>query len=191
MSIVALDLGGVIVDVTHQRCADALGLRWSACERAFFDDALHDHVTKGVVDGDMFVRTALSRLPVRASLSLATLRAAWSLVVEVTPEGRTLVEELLARGHRVHLWTNTDPIHLERMLAQLPAGVVAQTASYTLGAMKPEPEFFACALAHGVPALFLDDRRDIVDAARLAGVSARQVLGAAQARTALVEASLL
>lgn len=185
--IVALDLGGVIADVSHARCAALLGRSWPECEGAFFDDGLHDALTIGAVDGESFVHSAAARL----HEDDARVRAAWGAVVDVTAEGRAVVVDLLARGHRVHLWSNTDPVHLERMLAQLPAGVVADTTSFRVGAMKPHADFFARAAAHGAPALFLDDRPDIVAAALAAGVHARQCLGATQARELLVEASLL
>ena len=185
--IVALDLGGVIADVSHARCAALLGRTWPECEGAFFDDGLHDALTVGAVDAASFVQAAAARLHEDA----ARVRAAWAAVVDITAEGRALVVDLLARGHRVHLWSNTDPVHLDRMLAQLPPGVVADTASFRVGAMKPHADFFARAAALGTPALFLDDRLDIVAAATAAGVSARQCLGATQARALLVEASLL
>lgn len=185
--VVALDLGGVIVDVDHERCARRLGLAWSACEPAFFADGMHDRLTMGTLDGAAFIDAAAAKL----SLASALVREAWADVVAVLPEGRVLVEELLAAGARVHLWTNTDPIHLERMLAELPAGVVASTASFRLGAMKPQPAFFERARALGEPAIFLDDRLDVVDAARSAGVRATRCLGPVAARAFLVEAWLL
>jgi FMN phosphatase YigB (HAD superfamily) len=186
-AIVALDLGGVIADVAHARCAALLGRTWAECEGAFFDEGLHDALTIGAVDGDAFVRAAAARL----GEDEARVREAWAAVVDITAEGRQVVVDLLARGHRVHLWSNTDPVHLARMLAQLPAGVLADTASYRVGAMKPDAAFFARAAAHGAPALFLDDRLDIITAAQAAGVTARQCIGAAQARALLREASLL
>ncbi len=185
--VVALDLGGVIADVAHARCAVLLGRTWRECEGAFFDEGLHDALTVGSVDGEAFVKTAAARL----GEPEARVREAWASVVDITADGRQLVVDLLARGHRVHLWSNTDPVHLERMLAQLPAGVFAGTASFRVGAMKPDAAFFTRASARGMPALFLDDRLDNVDAAVAAGVTARQCLGAPQARALLVQASLL
>lgn len=185
--LIALDLGGVIVDVDHDRCARKLGLTWSACEDAFFAGGLHDRLTIGAIDANVFIDTAATAL----DLAPALVRDAWADVVEVMPEGRALVDELLASGCRVHLWSNTDPIHLARMLDGLPPGVVADTASFRLGAMKPQPAFFHRAMARGVPAMFLDDRLDVVDAARAEGVHATRCLGPTQARALLVEAWLL
>jgi FMN phosphatase YigB (HAD superfamily) len=185
--VVALDLGGVIVDVDHERCARWLGRSWAACAAAFFDDGLHDRVTVGAIDGDEFATSAAMALGVEPGL----VRAAWGAVVELMPAGRALVDDLLAAGCGVHLWSNTDPIHLARMLDALPPGVVTVTASCRLFAMKPQRAFFDKALALGAPALFLDDRADVVAAASAAGVTSRECHGPTQARALLLEAGLL
>lgn len=185
--IIALDLGGVLVDVDHERCARRLGLRWTQCEAAFFAGGLHDKVTTGQIDGAAFIASAAETLGLPEGL----VREAWADIVTVMPDGRALVEELLAAGSPVHLWSNTDPIHLARMLDGLPTGVAADTASFRLGAMKPEPAFFQRAMARGVPAIFLDDRLDVVDAARAEGVRALRCVGPVQARALLIEAWLL
>ncbi len=185
--LVALDLGGVIADVDHTNVDRALGIDAAARERAFFDGGLHDGLTVGAVDGETFARAAAERL----ALPPAQVRAAWALVVNVTTAGRALVDELLACGATVHLWSNTDPIHLERMRAQLPAGVGARTASYVLGAMKPQPAFYARARALGEPAVFLDDLEANVAAAHAAGVTARVCRGAAEARAILVSLGIV
>jgi FMN phosphatase YigB (HAD superfamily) len=185
--IVALDLGGVIVDVDHGRTMAKLGIDRPTLERAFFDDGLHDAVTIGAVDGAVFSRTAASRL----GRDVREVEDAWALVVDVMPAGSALVRELIEAGHDVVLWTNTDPVHLPRMLAGLPPEVRAPTASFRLGAMKPDPAYFAKALAHGEPVVFLDDLEKNVAAARLAGVDARVCAGPIRARAILSEIGAL
>ena len=189
-AVVALDLGGVIVDIDHGRCLTRLGVprdNRALLERAFFDGGLHDDVTVGRVDGAAFAAEAARRVGLPAD----AVSAAWALVCDVMPAGRALVAELIERGHRVHLWSNTDPIHLAHMTAQLPAGVVVDTASFRVGSMKPLPEYFAKAAALGVPALFLDDRADNVAAAVAAGIVARRCDGPAEARAHLADVGLL
>jgi FMN phosphatase YigB (HAD superfamily) len=185
--LIALDLGGVIVDVDHRRTMDRLGIDRPMLERAFFDDGLHDAVTIGAVDGATFTRTAAERL----GRDVREVEEAWALVVDVMPAGRALVDDLVRAGVEIVLWTNTDPIHLPRMLAGLPPEARDATASFRLGAMKPEPAFFAKALEHGEPVVFLDDLAKNVAAAKRAGVDARVCLGPIQARAILSEIGAL
>lgn len=184
---VAFDLGGVLVGVDHGAAARALGVSHAELERAFFADGIHDAVTVGALSGDAFAAAAaraLGRAPAEA-------RAAWACVVEVWPEGRALVEECLAAGLRVVLWSNTDPIHLEKMARALPP-LPLEHVSFALGAQKPDAEFFRRGLARlGEAPVFVDDREDNVAAAHAAGVPAHQVRGPAAARQALVLEGLL
>jgi HAD superfamily hydrolase (TIGR01509 family) len=184
---VAFDLGGVLVGVDHGAAARALGVSLAELERAFFSDGIHDAVTVGELGGDAFAAAAaraLHRAP-------EEVRRAWASVVEVWPEGRRLVDECLAAGLRVVLWSNTDPIHLEKMARALPP-LPLHHVSFALGAKKPDPEFFRRGLARLDEApVFVDDREDNVAAARALGVPAHQVLGPAAARQALVLEGLL
>ncbi len=186
-AIVALDLGGVIVDVDHERCARKLGLPWSACQAALFANGRHDDVTVGRIDAEAFIAEAATSL----GRDSVVVREAWADIVAVMPEGRALIDELLAVGTRVHLWSNTDPIHLGRILERLPHGLLPDTVSFRLGKMKPDATFFHRAMTHGVPEIFLDDRPDIVQAARAQGVRASHCLGPRQARALLVQARFL
>jgi FMN phosphatase YigB (HAD superfamily) len=193
VSLVALDLGGVIVEVDHAAPARVLGVESAVAEAAFFGgapagaDGWHDELTCGRLSPEEFLARAAERL----GRGLADVRRAWQAMVQVMPEGRALIEELLARGHAVHLWSNTDPIHLEAMSRELPAGVFADTVSFRLGAQKPSASYWRRARARGQPALYLDDRADFVAEARRAGIEARCSEGPRAARALLVEAGLL
>lgn len=184
---VAFDLGGVLVGVDHQAAARALGVSMAELERAFFSDGIHDAVTIGALDAEGFASAAARTL----GRTTAEARAAWAAVVEVWPEGRALVEECLGAGLRVVLWSNTDPIHLEKMARALPP-LPLEHVSFALGAQKPDLEFFRRGLARlGEAPVFVDDRDDNVAAARAAGVRAHVVQGPAAARAALVLEGLL
>lgn len=185
--IVAFDLGGVIVDVDHGAAARALGATPDDIERAFFAGGIHDAVTVGTLDGPSFAAAAAERL----GRDIDAVTNAWAAVVAVLPDGRALVEECLAQGLRVVLWSNTDPIHLARMARALPP-VPLEHVSFALGAQKPDLEFFRRGLARLDRApVFVDDRADNVAAAGSLGIRAHQVRGPAQARAALVREGLL
>ena len=105
--------------------------------------------------------------------------------------GDEVVDELLGRGVVVHLWSNTDPIHMERMAAQLPAAALSTTASFRIGAMKPQPAFYEKARALGEPVVFLDDLEGNVAAAVAAGVKAVRCNGPHEARAILAGLGLV
>jgi FMN phosphatase YigB (HAD superfamily) len=174
---VAFDMGGVLVDVDHQRCAHLLGLPWRVLEPAFFADGRHDALTVGALSADAFVAAAASacRRPV------ARVRDAWGAVVEPWAGAGALVERVARAGLVTLAWSNTDPIHVAVMARGIPFVGDAPDVSFRLGAMKPDAAFYAGALARvGLRAdevLFLDDRDDNVAAARVAGVDARVVRG--------------
>ena len=167
--------------------ARALGVTPAAIERAFFSGGIHDAVTVGTRDGANFAAAAALAL----GRDTAEVAAAWAAVVEVWPTGRALVEECLRAGLEVVLWSNTDPIHLEKMARALPP-VPLQHVSFALGAQKPDPEFFRRGLHRlGKSPVFVDDRDDNVAAARALGIRAHVVRGPAAARAALVREGLL
>ncbi|OGQ13365.1 MAG: hypothetical protein A2138_12975 [Deltaproteobacteria bacterium RBG_16_71_12] len=184
---VAFDLGGVLVDVEHAAAARALDVPLSEIERAFFSGGIHDAVTVGALDGQAFVAAAARAL----ARDVAAVADAWAAIVQVRADGRALVEECLAAGLAVVLWSNTDPIHLARMAQALPP-VPLDHVSFVLGAQKPDPEFFRRGLARlGRSPVFVDDRADNVAAARALGIRAHVVRGPAEARAALAREGLL
>ena len=184
--IVALDLGGVIVDVDPLAVARALHLPWADVERAVFSAGLHDDLTVGRVSADVFVSRAAAQL----GRSASEVRAAWAEVVTLTVDGRTLVEELVLRGHAVHLWSNTDPIHMDKIARDLPRQVVLETTSFAVGAQKPERSFFERTRRRGDPVVFLDDREENVASARASGVAAHLCMGPREAKRILQEHGL-
>lgn len=185
--IVGLDLGGVIVDVNRNAGARALGVSAQEFDDAFFDGTGHAEVTVGAISAEAFLRHAAARL----QRELDDVRAGWLAVVDTWPDGVAVVEALLAAGHAVHLWSNTDPVHLEKIAAALPRGVVLETVSFLIGAQKPDPRYWQRAAARGRPTIYLDDRPDFVEAARRIGLPAHVCAGPAGARQALVHAGLI
>jgi FMN phosphatase YigB (HAD superfamily) len=185
--VVALDLGGVIVDVSREIAMATIGVGDVDFNKGFFHGDDHDRLTTGHLDGEEH----LSRVARRLGRPVHDVRASWAAMVEVMPDGAALVRELLAAGHRVHLWSNTDTIHLDKIVRALPPGLVVETASFHLGAAKPSAEFFRRARALGEPALYLDDRPDFVAAAAAIGVRAAVAVGPAEARARLRSSGLL
>jgi FMN phosphatase YigB (HAD superfamily) len=186
MRIVCFDLGGVIADVRHKVVEERLGITRDQYERAFFGHDLHDQMSIGAVPAEEFVSTAATIL----GMETARVRDAWRDVVDVWPAGRQLIGDCLAAGLDVRVWSNTDPIHLEKMAAQLPP-LRLDSVSFRVGAMKPQREFFEKNIALlGGPAFFVDDRADNVAMALELGVKSQRVDGPDEARAAIRAAGI-
>jgi putative hydrolase of the HAD superfamily len=177
---VAFDLGGVVVDVVKD------GLAAFSDVDAFFG-ARHDAFSVGALDADAYLAAVAHDVGAAADV----VGAAWSRVVSWSPGGLALLAAT-CRWTRVLVWSNTDPLHWQVLGDDiLAAGVAAADVfvSFRLGVEKPDPRFFARALAAaGLDAkdvVYLDDRADNVAAARGLGVDAVVVKGVAAAAAVL------
>lgn len=188
--LVALDVGGVLADVDMAAPARVLGLPAQLVERGYFGSGAHRALALGRCAPDAFIADAAARMGVTP----AAARAAWCAIVRVTSAGQALVQALHGEGHRVHLWSNIDALHLGRVLDALGgerSQLSGATASCRLGAAKPEAGFWQGAVAHGAPAVFLDDQDGHVRAAAAAGIRAHAVRGSDEAHLLLSRIGLL
>jgi HAD superfamily hydrolase (TIGR01509 family) len=193
---VAFDLGGVLVDVDRDHLA-AFGSP-AAVDAALYG-ANHDGMATGLHDGAAFVAAAVralasAPLPRNDDAGHAAVYAAWARVVAFRPGATALLATCAART-TTWVWSNTDPIHWS-VLGPAIDGVVARAVtSFAIGALKPDPVFYARALAGtGVAAadvLFLDDREDNVAAACALGIDAVVCTSVDAARALLIDAGVL
>jgi hypothetical protein len=167
---VAFDLGGVVVDVDKSVLC---GL-----DDAFFTGTDHDDLSVGAIDAPTFI----ARVAGRAGRNIVEIEAMWRAVVCFRAGGAELMLST-AKRCPIAVWSNTDPVHWST-LAQRGAFLNATLSpSFLIGAMKPSPLFFqrALAAAGADEVLFLDDRRENVEAACAFGVDAVVVDGVASA----------
>ncbi len=116
-------------------------------------------------------------------------------IVGPFPEAMPLIEELAPR-YQLALLTNTCAYHWQQveklgMTQHFPHVI----ASHLAQKIKPDRDFFEQALTECKvapdEAIFFDDNEINCEGARACGIEAHRVLGAAAARTALVERGLL
>ena len=176
---VALDLGGVLVDVDLQH------IRATYNHAALF--AKHDALSEGALAEADFISDAASRMNVDA----ATLRDDWCRVVKPSRGSQALLNQLRVPSTA---WSNTDPMHAAA-LASLSCLNDRAALSFAVGAQKPQRAFYQAARSKlpFAPSeiLFVDDREENVGAARSMGVCADVVRGIDETRALLLSYGLL
>lgn len=185
LAAIAFDLGGVLVGVEKARLFEAFPLPKAQVEEAFFADGRFKALNTGRLSQEAFLDEVARRL----ETSRERVHKAWAAMVEPLPGASELVLEL---DVPVMTWSNTDPIHADRLRSALPAPLFSPkraALSFEIGALKPDPGFFEAALARAglspAQVFFVDDRADNVAAARALGIDAVRALGPKQAREAL------
>jgi glucose-1-phosphatase len=175
---VLLDLGNVLAfhdnELLARRLAQAAGAHPDALA-PLTQEPLARRINAGELGPDA-LRLEVSRLLGR-EFPMPSFRELWSCHFTVHDEVLPRVEALAERV-RLVLLSNTNALHFEDLLPKLPIlerffGLVL---SYEVGAVKPEPAIFSRAVqvAQVAPheALFFDDLRPYVDAARAFGLNA-------------------
>lgn len=116
----------------------------------------------------------------------------WSGFFRLNPEVARLAERLKAR-HRVYLLSNTNQLHWDfiRTRFAFARKIDGAVLSYELGERKPEPAIYLSALrmAQTQPehCVFIDDRRENVQAAARMGFRAIHFKNARELRAELVK----
>ena len=103
----------------------------------------------------------------------------------------------IAKTHRIALVSNTSESHWDYARRFLPfsAQLDPVIVSYSVGSMKPEPEFYEALLAQsGIPAdriLFIDDLQVNIEAATKAGMIGRQFVSKAALEATLSDLGVI
>lgn len=184
------DLGGVIIDLSPERCVASFEKLGLADAASLLDPYAQTGVFGAVEDGSMAPAQffdELRRHAGRPDLTDGELTAAFTDFLRGLPVERLAALRALRRRHKVYLLSNTNPVMMEAKIRQLFRqeglemddyfdGVVV---SYRAGACKPDRRIFDHAVATlGIDpgeTLFLDDSQANVDAARALGFKAVKV----------------
>jgi glucose-1-phosphatase len=194
---VLLDMGGVLVELTGEQPflemiggdvgAEEMWRRWLA------SPSVRAHETGRMKTSD-FAQEAVREFGL--SVGPAEFLRHFTGWLNGPFEGaHDLLDELAAR-HRTAILTNISAVHWP--IAEgygLFEKVERVVASYRIGAIKPDRDFFEIALAElgaTVPeAVFFDDNAVNVEGARACGIEAYVVRGPEEVRARLVELDLL
>jgi HAD superfamily hydrolase (TIGR01509 family) len=187
---ILFDLGNVLVHFSHDRMfhqvAQCLGASEQGVRRLLAVEGLLWEYERGKVSTEA-VYERLRTLGRRPAREEELFRAASDIFTSNPPMER-LALELLKRGYRVIVVSNTCPIHVAWLDQQFSffRQLKERVLSYEVGAAKPELEIFLAAVQKAaVPpdlCFYVDDSPGHVQAARRLGIdgvvyeSPRQVL---------------
>ncbi len=177
---ILLDIGGVLVDVrrdlAHSVWTRQTGLPPERFDTAVFGAGRKDAFDRGLLSPEAFFAAAAEDAGDEALAP--AIRAAYEAIL--VPRNALAAPLDALRGRvRLGVFSNIDPVHAQKVLtAPLFEGRFSVTVlSYETGHRKPEPGAFEAALAAvgAGDAFLLDDRADVVAAARPLGLPALQV----------------
>ena len=189
---IALDIGGVCLEIRPERCFGLLGYR-SIGEVPPALLAGVERYERGRIGEAEFL--ALFRDATGSDLSDDFIRSAWNAILAAEMPGMAeLVRELQAAGTDIVLFSDTSPLHMTEFRRRfeiarlLPDGVY----SFVVGARKPDPAMFAALEAdYGKPSLYVDDRELCLSGAKAFGWPVCRFESVKQLRSVLQERDLL
>jgi len=177
--VVMLDLGGVALEVESDRLVHQMAQRidktFEEVQRAIYDEELLLPFELGRIAPQAYFEGLKKRL--RLSWSYEQFVRAWNGIFNENQDVTQLMPRLRKR-HKLLALTNTNVLHLAHIKTAFPAlSIIDQwVASCEVGMRKPEPEIYAFAAKQaGVrpqAAIYIDDRPELVEAGRSAGLKA-------------------
>ncbi|MEX0761481.1 MAG: HAD-IA family hydrolase [Dehalococcoidia bacterium] len=196
--LIALDLGNVLSMVDEQPATLQLAEMCGRAEAEVFE-AVFSPERKAVFEAgaESWEDHALRAIDsLKLQMTLEQFRSVYESVLTPNQAIFPLIDRLAA-SYRLALCSNTAAPHWNLERGRLPFGNRFDPAivSYLVGAMKPDRRIYetlareACVAPGRI--LFIDDRQDNVDGARLAGITAVRYTGLAQLEDDLSELGVL
>lgn len=178
-AVVFFDLGGVVVHVDSDRLihqvAQLVGRPFEEVQRAVYHEELLLPFELGRIKPQAYYEGLKARLALRWTYE-QFLRA-WNDIFSENQDVSWLLRRLRER-HRLIALTNTNELHMSHIKAAIPAFSLFHDciASCEVGLRKPDPEMYRLAIERAQvqpgTAVYIDDRPELVDAGRHAGLTA-------------------
>ena len=182
IEVIYFDLGKVIVDfdyaVAVRELTKLTPLALPEITEVLTDVELIFTFETGRISTADFCRNVCARLQI--DVSLEEFKQLWGNMFLPEPLLSESFLRALKTNYRLILLSNTNEIHFEYVARKYPilANFEEHLLSYQVGCMKPEKKIYQLAIEKGgVSAeriFFTDDRRENIEAARLAGIRAVQ-----------------
>ena len=170
--IVALDIGGVCVQLRQELCLKRFGVSPEMAQWPEFWKLDHQLET-GRISEEFFLTSIRQLLGGR--MSLDEIRSAWSSFIGPDIPGMADAVRSLVDRFRFVYFSNTSRFHLDDVTCMNGFGhlVTGGVYSFSAGAMKPDPVIYeAFEREYGVPYAYFDDRAENVEGAKARGWNA-------------------
>ena len=166
-SCVAFDIGNVCIAISPERCEEATGIPNDLPEWA----GLCYDFECGRLGEELFLERAKSLVPKGHRLDGGIRSAFEAKILQPIPGMEALLKGLAELGMRPVFFSDISTIHLECFRSRFSgAEDYGGVYSFEVGSWKPsEAMFTAFEERYGVPLLYLDDRQDLIEAARRRG----------------------
>jgi putative hydrolase of the HAD superfamily len=161
------DFGNVLIEIDPTRSIEAFQALGAKADLNLEAEFFHDFET-GILSAAGFRDALRSQLKWAASGS--SIDRAWNeLLLEVPPRTLANLHQLRAKGYKLALLSNTNPIHIDkvRRLGPFGYGEFARCFerifySYEMGLRKPDPAIYAAVdrelgIDNPAEVLFIDD----------------------------------
>ncbi|MFO7896375.1 MAG: HAD family phosphatase [Candidatus Cloacimonadales bacterium] len=185
---IIFDLGKVLVDYDFSRFFHQYGIE--EIDRKFVEMApIYELFNRGKISKQEFLQRLKSFL--QTSQALSQIEANWADLFTLNHKMCALAK-LLAPDYQIFIFSNTDEIHFNYIYQKFPQlHIFADNLllSYQLGAIKPQPAAYHKALQKFAlrpeESLFIDDRIENVNSAKVLGMAAIHHLNFSTTRLAL------
>ena len=162
MKTLALDIGNVCIKIDFANFARTLGV--DAIPEKIV--TLQQQMECGKLPADEFIRAVRCHFSLPESRCLEAFNA---ILLHPVPGMSELVRSLQRSGITPVFFSDISPLHLARTRELFPAAAAVQNGiySFTAGGQKPSEQMFdAYEQSFGRPLLYVDDRAELISAAR-------------------------
>lgn len=196
-TLALFDLGGVVVDVESDRLvlqvSQLLGRSFEDVQEVIYHEDLLLPFELGRISAQAYHAGLQQRL--KLPWSYEQFVSAWNGIFRENRDVIWIMERLRKR-HQLFALTNTNTLHLNHLRSTIPALTIFSdwVASCNVGFRKPDPQIYELALeragARPEQAVYVDDRPEMVEAGRRAGLTAIRFQSSGQLEQELRSAGL-
>jgi putative hydrolase of the HAD superfamily len=192
LKVVALDIGGVCINLHHKEALSSLGITDIRDIPAEFTCATN-MLEKGIITTAEWMN--FIRYISENKFSEHELRKAWKMIIGDAIEGMPeLAQELVDAGCKLAFFSDTSEMHAQEVYRSLSFAnlVTGSVFSYEVGCKKPDAGMYeAFENEYGKPIFYADDHEVNVDAGKRKGWNSHFFTSTANMRQALVDARIL
>lgn len=185
--IIALDIGGVCLNIRHDLCCKYFGFKDLSEIPARFILAI-EQFECGLIDEKEWLTEF--RLATGGKFTDDEMLDGWNIIIgDDMAEMPELMQELVDAGYRLIFFSDTSSVHILEVYRKLSFANLVSGAvfSFNVKARKPGVEMYdAFEAQFGKPCFYVDDRPQNIQAGILQGWNSHQFITAAAMRQALM-----